>query len=44
MTMQSTTRTAATDRWSHPAALYLVSIDSLKNRYRFYRMRHQRTL
>jgi len=44
MTMQTAARSASPDCWSHAAALYLVSIDSLKNRYRFYRMRHQRTL
>ena len=44
MTMQTTARTALLDRCSPWAAYYLVSIDSLRNRYRFYRMRHQRTL
>ena len=44
MTMQTATQTTSIDRCSYPTAFYLVSIDALKNRYRFYRMRHQQTL
>ena len=44
MTMQTAARSTSIDGCSHPAALYLVSVDPLKNRYRFYRMHHQRTL